>query len=126
MWVVRSPLGAIGVVLVALEAVLGASLFALEGDRSLQLLLVAVMSMVLVSVTSVVLWLVVYLAIKKPGFLFNPSEVASLSEDVQQRLYAMPENRISLGSVEVTLDNVARNIESARNEPDAEDGVESD
>jgi hypothetical protein len=52
---------------------------------------------VLVAVASVVLWMVVYLTVKKPGFLFNPAEVAQLSESAQQDIYSIPYARPSLG-----------------------------
>ena len=93
---IRSPLGAIGAILVALEAVFGGALFALDGKPVLQAAMVATMIAVFVLVSLVVLWMVVYLTLKKPGFLFNPAEVAQLSESVQQAIYTPPGGRVSL------------------------------
>lgn len=93
---IRSPLGAIGVILVALEAVFGGTLLALDAAPALQTIMVLTMVTVFALVTLVVLWMVVYLTLKKPGFLFNPAEVAQLSESVQQVIYTPPRGRVSL------------------------------
>ena len=87
---IRSPLGAVGALLVALEAVCAASLFALPAYSMQSWVVVMTMVAVFVAVASVVLWMVVYLTVKKPGFLFNPAEVAQLSESAQQGIYSIP------------------------------------
>lgn len=93
---VRSPLGAIGALLVALEAIFGGALFALGADPWLRLAMVTTMIAVFVPAAIVVLWMVVYLTVKNPGFLFNPAEVAQLSEAVQRVIYVPPSGRLSL------------------------------
>ena len=93
---VRSPLGAIGALLVALEAIFGGALFALDADPWLRLAMVTTMIVVFVPTAGVILWMVVYLAVKNPGFLFNPAEVAQLSEAVQRGVYALPDSKVSL------------------------------
>lgn len=93
---VRSPLGAIGVILVAMEAAFGGALFALDDDPWLRLAMVTTMIVVFVPTACVVLWMVVYLAVKNPGYLFNPAEVAQLSESVQRVIYDPPAGRLSL------------------------------
>ena len=93
---IRSPLGAIGALLVALEAVLAGSLFVLPAYSPQSWVVVVTMVTVFVAVASVVLWMVVYLTVKKPGFLFSPAEVAQLSESAQQEMYSIPYSRFSL------------------------------
>ena len=67
--------------MVFMEGIAGATLFALDSDPLwLRVAIVTIMLLVFVSVTSVVLWVVIYFAVKNPGFLFNPAEVAQLSE----------------------------------------------
>ena len=95
MTLIRSPLGAIGAILVALEAVFGGTLFALDDSFWLRVAIVVTMIVVFVSVTAIVLWMVVYLTVKNPGFLFSPVEVAQLSESVQRNIYSMPNTDVS-------------------------------
>ena len=73
---IRSPLGAVGALLVALEAVLAGSLFVLPPYSAQSWVVVITMVTIFVAVASVVLWMVVYLTVKKPGFLFSPAEIA--------------------------------------------------
>ena len=83
---------------------------------------------VFVAVASVVLWTVVYLTVRKQGFLFNPAEVAQLSESAQQGIYSIPYSRFSLqASDSVPADREAdsdespivdsKNVVEPRNEP---------
>lgn len=100
---IRSPLGAIGVILVALEAVFSGALFALDDMHELRTAMVATMIAVFAAVTLVVLWMVVYLTLKNPGFLFNPAEVAKLSESVQRGIYAIPVENVAVAREPVSL-----------------------
>ena len=104
---VRSPLGAIGFLLVALEAIFGGALFALDADPWLRLAMVTTMIVIFVPVAIVVLWMVVYLTVKNPGFLFNPAEVAQLSESVQRGVYAMPDSNVSLSAQPLNIPSAA-------------------
>ena len=81
---IRSPLGAIGAILVALEGVAGGSLVALESGSSLQAWMVAAMIFVFVAVTLVVLGIIIYFAVRKPAYLFSPSDI---SESAHSDLY---------------------------------------
>ena len=90
MATIRSPLGAIGVILVALEVVFGGIVLALDEAPVLRAVMAVAMVAVFAAVALVVLWMVVYLTLKNPGFLFNPAEVAKLSESVQRGIYAIP------------------------------------
>ena len=114
---IRSPLGAIGVTLVALETVFGGTLFALNDAPTVQMAMAATMIVVFVAIVSVVLWMVVYLTLKSPGFLFNPAEVARLSESVQQVIYSPPGGRLSLK--EEPADSPIEEIETDPEERDA-------
>lgn len=93
---VRSPLGAIGVILVAMEAVFGGALFALESAPLLRVVMAGTMIAVFVPTACVVLWMVVYLTVKNPGFLFNPADVAQLKEPTQRDFYDLSSGRLSL------------------------------
>jgi len=100
---IRSPLGAVGALLVALEAVLAGSLFVLPAYSPQSWVVVITMVTVFVAVAFVVLWMVVYLTVKKPGFFFNPAEVAHLSESAQQGIYSIPYSRFSVETVDSGL-----------------------
>ena len=100
---VRSPLGAIGVILVALEAIFGSIVLFSDASPGLRAAMAAAMIAVLAVVTLVVLWMVVYLTLKNPGFLFNPAEVAKLSESVQRGIYAIPVDDIVITDETVDL-----------------------
>ena len=81
---IRSRLGAIGAILVALEGVAGGSLVALESGSDLQFAMVAAMIFVFVAVTIVVLGVIIFFAVRRPGYLFNPSDI---SESAHVSLY---------------------------------------
>jgi hypothetical protein len=81
---IRSPLGAIGAILVALEGVAGGSLFALDSSSVLQTAMVAAMILVFVAVTVVLLGVIIYFAVRQPAYLFNPSDI---SESAHLALY---------------------------------------
>lgn len=81
---IRSPLGALGAILVLLEGIAGATLFALDSDPHLRLAIVVTIISVFALTTLTVLGIVVYFAIAKPGFLFNPADVGQLDEAAQQ------------------------------------------
>ena len=121
MGTIRSPLGAVGAILVALEAVFGGTLFALDTASGLRVAIVVTMIAVFISVTAVVLWMVVYLTIKNPGFLFNPAEVARLSETARRGIYAIPSSRISLEPQILDLTNRETGNLSAQSSADLSD-----
>ncbi len=115
---IRSPLGAIGAILVALEGVAAGALFALRSNPILQGWLVAAMIFVLVLVTLAILGVVVYFAICKPAYLFNPSDI---SERAHVTLYGGGTRPIAYVSIanepgEVIIPQPAT-FESEQNEP---------
>ena len=102
---IRSPLGAIGAILVALEGVAGGSLVALESGSSLQAWMVAAMIFVFVAVTLVVLGIIIYFAVRKPAYLFSPSDI---SESAHSDLYTGSSTRryIEVSEVSPKLDAI--------------------
>ena len=94
---IRSPLGAVGALLVALEAIAGGTLLALESDPGLRIALVVAMIAVLVAVTVVILGLIIHVAKTNPAYLFNPAEIGQLSAEAQiQFLTPQPPLTVSL------------------------------
>lgn len=82
---VRSPLQLFGLYLAWTETALSASLFATTGiDHWTRYLLIAAMSFGLIAYVLVAGFLLIYLAIKRPAFLFNPSDYDS---SVQHHLF---------------------------------------
>ena len=98
---IRSPLAAIGVLLVALEGIAGGSLFALGSDPGLRIALVTMMVVVLATVTATILGVIIYLTLTKPAYLFSPGEIGQLHPNAQsqfisgQRIPLEPINRLS-------------------------------
>ena len=85
---IRSPLGAIGTILVLLEGIAGATLFALDSDPYLRLAIVVTIIVVFGLVTLTVLGITIYFTITNPGFLFNPADVGQLGETAQRRFFS--------------------------------------
>ncbi len=120
---IRSPLGAIGALLIAMEGIAGATLFALASDPLwLRVAIVTVMMLVLLIVSAVVLWIIIYFAIKNPGFLFNPAEVAQLSESAQHRFFPPMDSLIRVDPGSLT----ASEAPSLLIEPNTVSGAEPD
>jgi hypothetical protein len=72
---IRSPLGAIGAILAFTQAIAASALFAVHSESGLQIALVAIIGLVTVVLTSLVIWLIVYLVRKNPGLLFDPAYI---------------------------------------------------
>lgn len=72
---IRSPLGALGALMVFLEGIVAAALVPLAGQPALQEKLVGMMIVTVSMVTLGVLLLVGYLAVKRPALLFNPQDL---------------------------------------------------
>jgi hypothetical protein len=92
--VIKSPLGAIGAVVVLVEAVAASALFAVESRFALQIALVAVIALVTLGFSAFVVWLIVYLVVvkKAPGLLFDPS---SIDKSIHGDLYVWDKEKIS-------------------------------
>lgn len=85
---VRNPLQLYGLYLVLVEGSLTAGLFATQGvEHWTRYFLMAVMAIGLLIYVLVASFMVVYLVVKKPGFLFNPSDY---DKDVQPLLFGAP------------------------------------
>jgi hypothetical protein len=70
--------------MVLMQAVSAGALVAVKDHFILQTVLVSVMSLALLSITGIVGFLVVRFAIRRPGLLFNPQDIA---EGVHRELY---------------------------------------
>ena len=100
---IRSPLGALGAILVLLEGIAGATLFALDSDPHLRLAIVVTIISVFALTALTVLGIVVYFAIAKPGFLFNPADVGQLDESAQQIFLSSSHDDVSLVSTKADI-----------------------
>jgi hypothetical protein len=67
-----------------MQAVSAGALVAVRHQFILQTLLVGVMSLALISITAIVGFLVIRFAIRSPGLLFNPQDIAA---EVHRDLY---------------------------------------
>ncbi len=102
MVAVKSPLGTIGALLFVLEAVAVGALVALDSDPGLRAWVTAAIIFVLVLTTVVVLGVYVFLAIRKPAYLFSPSDI---SQEAHIQLYGHgPVLSTSTPPAEVELD----------------------
>lgn len=72
---IRSPLGALGALMVLLEGIAAGALIPLGGEPELQSRLVWMMIGTVSLVTVGVMALIGYIAVKSPGLLFNPSDI---------------------------------------------------
>lgn len=103
---IRSPLGALGALMVLMQAVSAGALVAVKDKFILQAVLVSVMSLALISITVIVGFLVVRFAIRSPGLLFNPQDIAA---EVHHDLY-----------VPVSPEQIELRVEPSQTHPDSE------
>ena len=89
MGIVRSPLGALGALMVLLQAIAGGSLFGLQSQPTIQWVIVIMMVACISAITCLVIWLVIYFALKRPGLLFSPRDIES---SVHMDLYGSSES----------------------------------
>ena len=75
MGVIQSPLGALGALMVLLEAVLLGALVPLRDQPTLQTLVVYALISSVGLITLLVAGLIVFFAIRRPGLLFNPRDI---------------------------------------------------
>jgi hypothetical protein len=76
MMVIRSPLGALGALMVLMQAISVGALAAIRSQPILQMALVSVIIFVLLLVTILVCFLIIRFALRTPGLLFNPQDIA--------------------------------------------------
>lgn len=72
---IRSPLGALGALMVLLEGIAAAALVPLEGQPELQRMLVWLMIGVTSAITAVVIVVVLRFTFRNPGLLFSPRDI---------------------------------------------------
>jgi hypothetical protein len=94
--VIHSPLGAVGALMVLLESVMTAALFALQEQPRLQEILVWLMVGTIGSVTLTVIVIVILIAIKNPGLLFSPRE---LHPSIHMAVYGRGESVVPSGNI---------------------------
>ena len=82
---IRSPLGALGALMVLLQGIATAALVPLQSEPSLQRLIVWMMVASISMITLVVAGVVVWFALRNPGLLFNPRDI---SPEVHIPLYS--------------------------------------
>ncbi len=87
MIVIRSPLGALGALIVLLEGIAAGALVAVKSQPALQWILVIMMVFLTSAITLLVIWIVWRFARNNPGLLFSPQDI---SQAVHGRLYAPP------------------------------------
>lgn len=75
MGIVRSPLGALGALMVLLQAIAGGTLFGLKSQPDVQQVVALMMVGSISAVTVLVVGLVAYFALTRPGLLFNPRDI---------------------------------------------------
>ncbi len=73
---IRSPLGALGALMVLLQGIAAAALVPLESQPDLQRLLVWLMVGVTIAITSVVVIVVLWFTFRRPGLLFSPRDIS--------------------------------------------------
>lgn len=71
--------------MVLLEAIAGGTLFALKSPLLIQQVVALMMVVSISAITVLVIWMIVYFALKRPGLLFNPRDIAP---SVHRELYA--------------------------------------
>lgn len=69
---IRSPLSAIGAIVVLIQVISAGALFAIRSQVILQWILVILIAGVTVTFTILIVWLVIHLTHKNPAYLFNP------------------------------------------------------
>ena len=110
---IRSPLGAIGTILVLLEGIAGATLFALDSDPHLRLAIVVTIIVVFGLVTLTVLGITIYFTITNPGFLFNPADVGQLGETAQRRFFSAQDDIVFRQDSSVVVPNPPESSEQS-------------
>lgn len=75
MGAIRSPLGAVGALMVFLEGIATSALIPLSSQPHLQALLVYLMVVSIGVITLVIVIVVAWFAFTNPGLLFNPQDI---------------------------------------------------
>ena len=75
MGTIRSPLGALGALMVLLEAIAAAALIPLKSQPDLQTVVVVMMVASIGLITILVVGMIALFAWKRPGLLFNPRDI---------------------------------------------------
>ena len=76
MLAIRSPLGALGALMVLLQGIAAAALVPLESQPDLQRVIVWMMVVVTSAIVLVLVVVVLWFAFRNPGLLFNPKDIS--------------------------------------------------
>jgi hypothetical protein len=90
---IKSPLGAIGAIVVLIQAISAGALFAIRSQIALQWILVILIAIVTLAFTTLVIWLVVHLTHRDPAYLFNPQDI---DPSVHRAIYASQSDKIEV------------------------------
>lgn len=91
--IVRSPLGAIGGILVLIQGIAAGALFGVSSHPTLQFILVVLIVVVTIAVTILVIWLIIRLVRLNPAYLFNPQDI---DPAIHRTLYACEIKKIGV------------------------------
>lgn len=72
---IRSPLGALGALMILLQGIATAALVPLQSQPALQRMIVWMMVASISAITLLVVIIVLYFAVRRPGLLFNPQDI---------------------------------------------------
>lgn len=74
---IKSPLGALGAIVVLIQGIAAGALVAVQSQPTLQCILIYVISGVTVLFVLLVIWLIIHIVwvIKNPALLFNPRDI---------------------------------------------------
>jgi len=98
---IRSPLGAFGAMVVLIQGIAAGALATVHSQPTLQFILVIIISIVTVSFTGLIFWLILHIVrtLKNPALLFNPKDI---DPTVHPLIYSPLEPQ---AKIEVRLEN---------------------
>ena len=88
MTTIRSPLGALGALMVLMQGISVGALAVVKDQLVLQYVLVSIIGLVLITVTGLVCYLILHFAKSNPGLLFNPRDI---TPEIHRDLYVQRE-----------------------------------
>ena len=105
MGAIRSPLGALGALMVLLQGISASALFALKDQPTLQLILVIMMASVTAVVALAVVVLIGWLAYRNPGLLFSPPDIDPIAHLSLYGREESPTGPAALGNVTLVVES---------------------
>lgn len=105
---IRSPLGALGALLVLLQGISAGAIAVLQNQAILQFILVITMVIIAVVITGVVTFVVIRFTLRNPGLLFNPQDI---DPSVHKTLYASESGKISITLIKESPQDTPDSVE---------------